>query len=121
MTWVSAAPGVDGDQLQRPVEARAEALGQQVVGLPGGGAGRVVALVGEPSRSEKNGRAISTMTTQGARRPGATGRRWINPAHRGQKPLVPVPTIRGPLVASSRFWRRLSTWGPMKPRKAAAG
>ena len=71
----------------------------------------------DPRRSEKNGSATSTTTTR-ATRAGTMGRAWTKPAHLGQNPLVPEPTILGPLVARSRFWRRLSTRGPMNERKA---
>src|SRR5262249_10756075 len=45
-----------GDQLERAVEARAEAVGEQVVGLAGGAGGRVVALVGaaQPEREHRD-------------------------------------------------------------------
>ncbi len=53
--WVSAWPELTRHQQQRPVEAGPESRGQEVVGLPGGRADRVVALVGgaEPEREER--------------------------------------------------------------------
>ncbi len=73
----------------------------------------------EPSRREKKGRATRTMTTR-ATTAGRTGRSWTNTAHFGQKPLAAAPTTRGPLAARSFFWRRDSTRGPMKLRKAGS-
>ena len=46
------------------------------------------------------------------------GRLWMNAAHVGQKPFVPVPITLGPLAARSFFCFLLSTRGPMNPRKA---
>ena len=45
---------------------------------------------------------------------GTIGCRWMKSAQRGQNPLVPEPTMRGPLAARSFFCFRLSTRGPMK-------
>ena len=73
----------------------------------------------EPSRREKKGMA-TIRTTSRATTAGTMGWRWMKSAHFGQKPLVPLPTTRGPLAARSRFCLRLSTRGPMNPRRAGS-
>jgi len=70
-----------------------------------------------PSRSEKNGMATRT-TTISATAAGTIGRRRMKSAQRGQNPLVPAPTTRGPSTARVRFCFRLSTRGPMNPSRA---
>ena len=52
-----AGPGQLDHERERAVEARAEALGEQVVGLPGGVARRVVARVGVAEAQESTGEA----------------------------------------------------------------
>ncbi len=71
----------------------------------------------EPSWSEKNGRARTTMTARAA--PAVIhGRRCTRSAHLGQKPLLSAPTMRGPFWARFLFCLRLITLGPMKPSMA---
>ena len=69
-----------GGQVERPVEARAEAVGQQVVGLPGGGVLGEVALVGEAEPQAEGGHG---QHEQHQRRPpmaAGHGRCWMKPA-----------------------------------------
>jgi len=49
---------------------------------------------------------------------GMIGRARMKSAHFGQKPLEPAPTTRGPSMARLFFCFRLSTLGPMNPRRA---
>ena len=62
--------------------------------------------------------SASPITTMSAKTAGRMGRRWMKSAQRGQKPVVELPTTRGPF--SLRFLRcfRLMTRGPMKPKRA---
>ena len=64
---------------------------------------------------------MATITTmRSATTAGRTGRSWTNAAHLGQKPLVPLPTTLGPLVARSFFCFLLSTRGPMNESSAGS-
>ena len=67
-----AGTGDDGDH-ERTVEAGAEAVGEQVVGLAGVGVLGVVALVGEPEAQAEDRRREDERGTPCRRRPRATG------------------------------------------------
>ena len=83
------------------------------VGVPAGS----VPWSAEPSRSEKKGRAIATITSRAA--PAEShGYFWTRSAQLGQKPLLSAPTTRGPFSARFLFCLRLITLGPMKPSMA---
>ena len=73
------------DDLERAVEAGAEPVGEQVVGLAGGRGRRVLARVGGASRSDSEGTVSTSMMTSAAT---ASGQRWSCTifAQRGQKP-----------------------------------
>ena len=72
-----------------------------------------------PRRIEKKGRAIRTTTTR-ATIAGRIGRLRMKSAHFGQNPLLPAPTIRGPLAARLRRCFLLMTRGPMNERNAGS-
>ena len=59
-------------------------------------------------------------TTANAATAGRIGRARTVSAHLGQNPLVPAPTIRGPLASSSRCCLRLITRGPMNQSRAGS-
>ncbi len=85
------------------------------VGVPAGS----VPWSAEPSRSEKKGRAITTITTS-ATPADSHGLRCTRSAQFGQKPLLSAPTMRGPFSARFLFCLRLITFGPMKPSIAGS-
>ena len=96
----------------KPLASRSKATR---VGVPAGS----VPWSAEPRRSEKNGRAMTTIRMSAP--PAAThGYRWTRLAQFGQKPLLSAPTMRGPLSARFRFCLRLITLGPMKPSRAGS-
>ncbi len=112
----AAGSGVRATTRRGPLEPGAESVGDEVVGLPGGGPGRVVALVGRAQPDGEGGDGQERPSPRARPRRAAAGGVARTSAHRGPSPGAPRRSV-GP-SASRRRSRRPRIRRPRTPNSA---
>ena len=119
MTWLLAAPGLTVTSSNGPLKPGPKPLARQVIGLAGGGGRRIVALVGitEAEGEERQGHQHDDYEGECCRQAGVA---LDQSGPTGPETGGTAPNHPGTGGGQFALRLRLSTFGPMNPRKAGS-